>query len=78
MSEIEIKSCPVCGKMPKVKRDYSYESSGFGAWCTIQCKPFSRKPHLKIEEGKATWDRAHKYAIVHWNKAVKEVETNEQ
>ena len=58
----ELKKCPVCGKQPKVKRDYNYEASGFGAWCTIQCKP-----HLKIEEGKATWDRALKYAIAKWN-----------
>ncbi len=101
MSETKIKPCPVCGKMPKVKRDYSYESSGFGAWCTIQCKPLFRNPvisqylggtnrctiqckplfrnpHLKIEEGKATWDRAHKYAIVHWNEAVEEMEEREQ
>lgn len=73
MSEIRLKPCPICGKMPKVKRDYSYEVSGFGAWRTIQCKPFLRKSHLKIEEGKSTWDRAYKYAIVHWNEAVEEM-----
>ena len=64
---IELKKCPVCDKQPKVKRDYSYEANGFGAWCTIQCKPLIGKPHLKIEEGKATWDRALKYAIAKWN-----------
>ena len=64
----ELKKCPVCGKQPKVKRDYNYEASGFGAWCTIQCKPLIGRYHLKIEEGKATWDRALKYAIEAWNR----------
>ena len=67
MSKIELKPCPVCGRMPKIKRDYAYEASGFGAWCTIQCKPFFRKHHLKIENGKSTWERAYKYAAAHWN-----------
>ena len=66
----ELKPCPVCGRQPKVKRDYAYESAGFGAWCTIQCKPFLRKPHAKIEEGKATWERALAYGIEHWNRRV--------
>lgn len=64
----ELKPCPVCGKMPKVTRDLTYEALGFGAWCTIQCKPFLRKPHLKIEEGKARWERALEYAVEHWNR----------
>lgn len=64
----ELKPCPVCGRYPKIKRDYGYEQSGFGAWCTIQCKPFLRKPHLKVEEGKSTFDRALKYAIAAWNR----------
>lgn len=64
----DLKPCPVCGKQPKVFRDIGYETSGFGAWCTIQCKPFLRKPHLKIEEGKATWERALKYGIERWNR----------
>lgn len=63
----KLKPCPVCGKQPKIFRDLGYEANGFGAWCTIQCKPFLRKPHLKHEEGKATWDRALKYAIEGWN-----------
>lgn len=63
----ELKPCPVCGRMPKVKRDLSYEMSGFGAWCTIQCKPFL-KVHKKVEEGKSTWERAYQYAIESWNR----------
>ena len=68
----ELKKCPICGKQPKVKRDYNYEASGFGAWCTIQCKPLIGRHHLKIEEGKATWDRALKYAIEAWNRRAEE------
>ena len=64
----ELKKCPVCGKQPKVKRDYNSAASGFGAWCTIQCNLLIGRPHLKIEEGKATWDRALKYAIEAWNR----------
>ena len=63
-----IKPCPVCGKRPKVKRDIGYETSGFGAWCIIQCKPLLGKAHLKIEEGKSTWKRAYQYAVERWNK----------
>lgn len=59
--------CPICGKRPKVIRDYSYEGCGFGAWCTIQCKPFLRKLHLRIESGKATWKRALDSAEDMWN-----------
>ena len=68
MENRKLKPCPICGKLPKIIRDYNYEHSGFGAWCTIQCKPFLRKPHLKIEEGKASWDRALKYGIEQWNR----------
>ena len=66
----ELKPCPVCGKFPKIKRDYCYEEMSYGARCTIQCKPFLRKPHLKVEEGKASWDRALKCGIEHWNRRV--------
>lgn len=77
VSEIGLKPCLVCGKMPKVKRDYAYEASGFGAWCTIQCKLLLRKPYLKIENGKSTWERAYRYAIEDWNKIVEEISLNE-
>ena len=74
MTIVELKRCPICGKRPIVVRDLEYEMWGLGAWCIIQCKPFMRKPHLKIEEGKATWDRALKYGIEHWNRRAGEVE----
>lgn len=60
--------CPVCGKQPKIYRDFGYEGAGFGAWCTIECKPFLRKPHMKVESGKSTWKRALMYAFEAWNR----------
>lgn len=62
-----LKPCPKCGKIPKVYRDIEYEMLGFGAWCTIECKPFLRKPHFKVEQGKALWMRAFEYAVAIWN-----------
>ena len=64
----DLKPCPVCGKTPKIYRDISYELSGFGAWCTIQCKPILRKPHIMVAVGKASWGRAFAYAIEAWNR----------
>ena len=64
----ELKPCPKCGKMPKIKRDYGYESQGYGAWCNIVCKPFLERLHLKVEVGKASWEMALKYAIEAWNR----------
>lgn len=68
MDELKLLPCPHCGKIPKIKRDYAYENCGYGAWCTIQCKPFFLPLHLKVEVGKSTWDRALEYAIKDWNK----------
>ena len=70
----ELKPCPICGKMPKVKRDYGYESSGFGAWCIIECKRPFHKLHMKVEQGKSTWERAYKYAVEEWNRKVTDKE----
>ena len=67
MTEIVLQVCPICGKEPKVKRDWSYEASGYGAWCTIQCKPLFRKRHMKIEAGKADFQRAFEEAATAWN-----------
>lgn len=63
----ELKPCPVCGKMPKIIRDYTYEMNGFGAWCIIRCKPLF-KTHMKVEVGKASWNRALSYALEEWNR----------
>jgi hypothetical protein len=64
---LDIKPCPVCGKMPDIIRDYSYESAGFGSWVIIQCKMFLRKPHIKVESGKASFNRAFHEAVQMWN-----------
>lgn len=68
----ELKLCPICGRMPIIKRDFGYETSGFGAWCTICCRPFLRT-HLKVEEGKASWARALNYAVEEWNRMVEQL-----
>ena len=68
MTEIMLQVCPVCGKDPRVKRDHNYEAAGYGAWCTIQCKPLFRKPHLKVESGKASFQRAFEEAAEEWNR----------
>lgn len=68
--ELKLKPCPICGKIPKIKRDYSLEANGYGAWCTIQCKPLFGKPHYKITHGKASWNRALRYAMIDWNNSV--------
>lgn len=63
----ELKPCPVCDRQPKVHRDINYELRGYGAWCTISCKPFLGKPHKKVECGKASYERALLGAINAWN-----------
>ena len=62
--------CPICGRKPKIYRDFGYEASGFGAWCTIQCKRLFGKPHRKVESGKSTFDRALDEAIKDWNNMI--------
>lgn len=62
-----LEPCPVCGKQPKVYRDYAYENSGFGAWCTIQCKPLFGKAHKTIMCGRSQWKRAFQGGIDLWN-----------
>lgn len=68
--EDKCKPYPICGKQPKVYRDFEYEQIRAGAWCTVECKPFLRKAHLKVESGKALWERACESAIQAWNKRV--------
>lgn len=65
-----LKPCPICGKKPKAKIDYGYEMSCFGGWVTIQCKPFLRKPHMRVEQGKCNNERALQYAVKEWNERV--------
>lgn len=59
--------CPVCGRQPKI-----YRSSMNGENCTFECKPFLRKPHLKVESAKADWKRALVEACNEWNRRTKD------
>ena len=70
MTEIVLQPCPICGKNPRIIRDRNYEAMAYGAWCTILCKPFLRKPHLIVESGKASWQRAYEEAAEWWNQEV--------
>lgn len=63
----ECSPCTVCGKYPKAYSDKGYISSGFGAWVTIECKPFLRKRHKRVECGKQQESRAYRGAIKLWN-----------
>lgn len=70
----ELKSCPACNKQPRIRQ----ERDSSGAWCIIQCKPFLRKPHLKIECGKASPERAYAEAVEAWNAMVTDIESIQQ
>jgi hypothetical protein len=63
----ECKPCPICGKQPKAYSDLGYAANGFGAWVTLECKPFLRIPHKRVECGKASERRAYEGAIEIWN-----------
>lgn len=78
MLDIIIKSCPICKKKPKIYRDHNYEAMGYGAWCTIKCKPLFGKTHLKVEVGKASWNRAYKEAVEQWNEKANVVGAQEE
>ena len=72
-----ILNCPICGKQPKITFDATY-SNVLIAFCTIKCKPFLRKPHLTITEGKALKDKCLESAILRWNKAVLDYKNMEE
>ena len=69
-----LKSCPVCGKTPRVK--YS-AILGSGFYVKILCKPLLRQRHLTVWCGAATEERAFFKAVEAWNKKVMEVENND-
>lgn len=65
MGEIELKSCPVCGRMPKVR----YRAFGCcGAWVEVRCKPLFRQEHLAVQHGAAIMERAVDMAAEDWNR----------
>lgn len=72
-TEKQLKSCPVCGKTPRVK--YS-TILGSGFYVKIICKPLLRQRHLAVLCGAATEERAFFKAAESWNSKVMEVENN--
>ena len=60
---MKLLSCPICGRKPKLKIEY-YPT---GAVVRIKCKPFFRKVHLEVVDGKALPDKAVRNAINCWN-----------
>lgn len=74
MNSSLLNPCPICGKQPKMYAEM--RSGGYGGWCTIRCKPLFRKPHMIVESGKSTLDRAIKYAVEDWNRMCEEYESN--
>lgn len=65
MDEIKLKSCPVCGRIPKVL----YRAIGcYGAWVEVRCKPLFRREHLAVQHGAAIMERAVDMAAEDWNR----------
>ena len=75
---MKILNCPICGKQPKIDFDHTTYGSGYGAFYTIKCKPFLRKPNLTITEGKALKDKCLESAILRWNNAVVDYKNMEE
>lgn len=69
--DLNLKPCPICGRLPKVTRDRKWEAKKMGARCIIECKPLFRKAHFRVEARKGSWDRALKFAFIDWNRSVK-------
>jgi len=67
-----VKPCPVCGRMPKMYFDDDNICCR-GGFTMIQCKPFLRKRHHIVEEGKASFPRSVEYAIKRWNDEVEQM-----
>lgn len=67
-NDLNIRPCPVCGKQPRITRDFNYRPVSGGAWCIIQCKPLFRRRHLVIEGGEISWDLAVERTVERWNK----------
>lgn len=61
----DLKPCPVCGRMPKVR----YRAFGCSGVCVeVQCKPLFRRKHLSAWHGAATMGRAFDMAADDWNR----------
>ena len=67
------KPCPICGKAPKIFISLDFSQFGFGGYGVVQCKPFLRKPHLRIESGGPSAEWAEQSAIQNWNQEVNRI-----
>ena len=66
----ELKPCPVCGKKPKISIG-GFCEAGFSRYrCVVECTPFLRKPHLKVEEVWYSAEGAENIAVNEWNRSV--------
>lgn len=61
----QLKSCPVCGKTPRVKCSMI---PGSGFYVKIICKPLFRREHLAVQHGAALLERAFDMAVEDWNR----------
>lgn len=66
----EVTRCPVCGKKPKIRRESCYERGWLTECCIIECKPFLRKAHKRVEETWISWEGALSAATGAWNRGV--------
>lgn len=64
-NETKLKPCPVCGRMPKVRRG---AIGRCGAWVEVRCKPLFRREHLAVRHGAAIMERAVDMAAEDWNR----------
>ena len=61
----DLKPCPVCGRMPKVR----YRAFGCsGVFVEVRCKPLFRREHLAVQHGAATMERAFDMVAEAWNR----------
>ena len=66
----QLKPCPVCGKKPKVRTGWFYETGIYRYKCVVECTPFLRRPHLKVEETWYSAEGAENIAVNEWNRRV--------
>lgn len=63
--------CPVCGKLPKLTRDYVFEEMTNKVCIIAKCKPIFGKPHIRIQVVGDNENNAINYCITSYNKAAR-------
>ena len=59
----KIRVCPICGKIPKAKRNWRGQT-------VLECKPRFGQAHLSVLVGKADFCSQNSKAIRTWNSVV--------